>query len=329
MAMQRRESLTNQILSCARTTGRSQSLPFLVEDAQVLYRKLSTVAIDRGLETVAPATKMSSSMCVRVCVLIASFQSLVVICCQACNEVNFVHARMCVCVCTMKQHCLPSPFSCSPPSLLFSLPPSLPPSSSSSLPPPLLSPDQEKQPALQTGRPSVADFVDELTEVEQKVSGKTSPKSPKGGSGSQRSNITASTATIELDELMANLSKFEPSSSEATYSKPNKGVQKQKSAVDDLNSMLGSLQQDMTQRHGVDTAAKGLCAACSKPILAKMVNALGKQWHPEHFTCTSCDVELGQSTYYESNGRPYCEKDYHELYAPRCAYCNGPILDVS
>lgn len=198
-----------------------------------------------------------------------------------------------------------------------------------SLPPPLLSPDQEKQPALQTGRPSVADFVDELTEVEQKVSDKTSPKSPKGGSGSQRSNITASTATIELDELMANLSKFEPSSSEATYSKPNKGMQKQKSAVDDLNSMLGSLQQDMTQRHGVDTAAKGLCAACSKPILAKMVNALGKQWHPEHFTCASCDVELGQSTYYESNGRPYCEKDYHELYAPRCAYCNGPILDVS
>jgi len=188
--------------------------------------------------------------------------------------------------------------------------------------------DQEKQPAfLQTGRPSVADFVDELTEVEQKVSDKTSPKSPKGGSGSQRSNITASTATIELDELMANLSKFEPSSSEATYSKPNKGMQKQKSAVDDLNSMLGSLQQDMTQRHGVDTAAKGLCAACSKPILAKMVNALGRQWHPEHFTCASCDVELGQSTYYESNGRPYCEKDYHELYAPRCAYCNGPILD--
>ena len=175
----------------------------------------------------------------------------------------------------------------------------------------------------------MADFVDELTEVEQKVSDKSSPKSPKGGSGAQRSNITASTATIELDELMANLSKFEPSPLEATYSKPNKGMQKPKSAVDDLNSMLGSLQQDMTQRHGVDTAAKGHCAACSKPILAKMVNALGKQWHPEHFTCASCDVELGQTTYYESNGRPYCEKDYHELYAPRCAYCNGPILDVS
>ena len=72
----------------------------------------------------------------------------------------------------------------------------------------------------------------------------------------------------------------------------------------------------------------GVCAACNKPILAKVVNALGCQWHKEHFTCTQCDVELGSTTYYESNGRPYCEKDYHELYAPRCAYCNGPILEV-
>ena len=72
----------------------------------------------------------------------------------------------------------------------------------------------------------------------------------------------------------------------------------------------------------------GVCAACNKPILTKVVNALGCQWHKEHFTCAQCDVELGSSTYYESNGRPYCEKDYHELFAPRCAYCNGPILEV-
>ena len=72
----------------------------------------------------------------------------------------------------------------------------------------------------------------------------------------------------------------------------------------------------------------GVCAACNKPILTKVVNALGCQWHKEHFTCAQCDLELGSTTYYESNGRPYCEKDYHELFAPRCAYCNGPILEV-
>ena len=41
MAMQRRESLTNQILSCARTTGRSQSLPFLgIRKHPMLYSAL-------------------------------------------------------------------------------------------------------------------------------------------------------------------------------------------------------------------------------------------------------------------------------------------------
>ena len=185
-------------------------------------------------------------------------------------------------------------------------------------------------------RPSVGNLVDELTEVEEKIGGGQSAENesepPEIEGGSTRSKITASTATLELDELMQNLEKFEPPSSgnadggaEGSTNRP----QKPKSAMDDLSSMLTSLDQDMTTRHGVNTVAKGNCAACNKPILGKVVSALGRPWHPEHFTCASCEVELGQTTYYESNGRPYCEKDYHELYAPRCAYCNGPILDVS
>ena len=150
-----------------------------------------------------------------------------------------------------------------------------------------------------------------------------------GGTGNKR-NITASTATLELDELMQNLSKFEASNqSQGGGEGVNRGgSQKSKSAMDDLSSMLTSLDQDMTTRHGVNTMAKGVCAACNKPILNKVMKALGREWHPEHFTCACCDIELCHSTYYESNGRPYCEKDYNELYAPRCAYCNGPILEV-
>ena len=147
--------------------------------------------------------------------------------------------------------------------------------------------------------------------------------------GANRANITASTATMELDELMQNLSKFEPADAGAYSRIGGKGEGAPKSAMDDLSSMLGSLDQEMTHRHGVSTAAKGICAACNKQILAKVVNALNRQWHPEHFTCAVCDTELGQVTYYESDSKPYCEKDYHELFAPRCAYCNGPILEVS
>ena len=92
--------------------------------------------------------------------------------------------------------------------------------------------------------------------------------------------------------------------------------------------MLGTLQSDMT-RQGVSTTKKGECAACNKPIIGQVCTALGRTWHPEHFTCVTCEVPLGAANFFERDGRPFCERDYHEQFAPRCAYCSGPILDVS
>ncbi|KAK8400287.1 hypothetical protein O3P69_003177 [Scylla paramamosain] len=93
-----------------------------------------------------------------------------------------------------------------------------------------------------------------------------------------------------------------------------------------LDSMLGSLASHMTEQ-GVTTTQKGCCTACDKPIVGQVITALGKTWHPEHFTCTHCNQELGTKNFFERDGRPYCEQDYHDLFSPRCAYCNGPILD--
>ncbi|XP_061931202.1 paxillin isoform X11 [Apis cerana] len=90
--------------------------------------------------------------------------------------------------------------------------------------------------------------------------------------------------------------------------------------------MLGNLQADMS-RQGVNTTQKGCCSACEKPIVGQVITALGKTWHPEHFTCTHCNQELGTRNFFEREGHPYCEPDYHNLFSPRCAYCNGPILD--
>ena len=98
--------------------------------------------------------------------------------------------------------------------------------------------------------------------------------------------------------------------------------------MNQLDSMLGNLQSDMS-RQGVATVSKGVCAACSKPIVGQVCTALGRTWHPEHFTCAVCEVPLGTKTFFERDGKPYCEEDYHEQFAPRCAYCEGPILDVS
>ncbi|XP_075389442.1 paxillin isoform X3 [Tenrec ecaudatus] len=93
-----------------------------------------------------------------------------------------------------------------------------------------------------------------------------------------------------------------------------------------LDSMLGSLQSDLNKL-GVATVAKGVCGACKKPIAGQVVTAMGKTWHPEHFVCTHCQEEIGSRNFFERDGQPYCEKDYHNLFSPRCCYCNGPILD--
>ncbi|GIX73510.1 hypothetical protein CEXT_472121 [Caerostris extrusa] len=154
----------------------------------------------------------------------------------------------------------------------------------------------------------------------------------------------ASSATKELDDLMASLSDFkhlfyllqrtcpihtQPSKpAEAQYAKPNKvnksptGTSK---GVDQLDSMLGTLQSDMSKQ-GVNTSPKGHCTACNKPIVGQVVTALGKTWHKEHFVCGHCHQELGTKNFFERDGVPYCETDYHNIFSPKCAYCNAAIL---
>ncbi|XP_071849259.1 paxillin-like isoform X2 [Apostichopus japonicus] len=162
---------------------------------------------------------------------------------------------------------------------------------------------------------------------------------------------SASSATRELDDLMASLSDFQlsssspPKDSEPQYAQPMKGSQAppppqqvnmngQNAAPsqkpdqpggDQLDSMLGHLHSDVS-RQGVNTVAKGHCAACNKQIVGQIVTALGKTWHPEHFVCNHCQQELGMENFFERDEKAYCENDYHNLFSPRCAYCNGAIL---
>lgn len=116
--------------------------------------------------------------------------------------------------------------------------------------------------------------------------------------------------------------------SDSQYARPIQATQSQSAPPKpNLDSMLGNLQADMS-RQGVNTSQKGCCSACDKPIVGQVITALGKTWHPEHFTCAHCSQELGTRNFFEREGKPYCEPDYHNLFSPRCAYCNGPILDV-
>ncbi|XP_072238689.1 paxillin-like isoform X1 [Leuresthes tenuis] len=138
----------------------------------------------------------------------------------------------------------------------------------------------------------------------------------------QQARMSASSATRELDELMASLSDFKVQSNSQGKTSPTA----QPKPANKLDNMLGSLQTDLN-RLGVQTVAKGVCGACKKPIAGQVVTAMGRTWHPEHFVCTHCQDEIGSRNFFERDGLPYCEKDYHSLFSPRCHYCNGPILD--
>ena len=61
----------------------------------------------------------------------------------------------------------------------------------------------------------------------------------------------------------------------------------------------------------------------------KIIRALGKDWHPQCFTCTECAIPLKPDNFYEKNGKPYCENDFHRLFSPKCAGCLLPITDVN
>uniref|UniRef100_A0A8C8GLY6 Paxillin b n=1 Tax=Oncorhynchus tshawytscha TaxID=74940 RepID=A0A8C8GLY6_ONCTS len=173
--------------------------------------------------------------------------------------------------------------------------------------------------AVEEGRPTVESLLDELE-------GSLPTPSPSvlhnelDSSSQQQARMSASCATRELDELMASLSDFK------IMAQGKGGPGGPPTQVNKLDNMLGSLQSDL-HKLGVQTVAKGVCGACCKPIVGQVVTAMGRTWHPEHFVCTHCQEEIGSRNFFERDGAPYCEMDYHNLFSPRCHYCNGPILD--
>uniref|UniRef100_A0A5F9CQT5 LIM zinc finger domain containing 2 n=1 Tax=Oryctolagus cuniculus TaxID=9986 RepID=A0A5F9CQT5_RABIT len=56
-----------------------------------------------------------------------------------------------------------------------------------------------------------------------------------------------------------------------------------------------------------------ICGACRRPIEGRVVNALGKQWHVEHFVCAKCEKPFLGHRHYEKKGLAYCETHYNQL----------------
>jgi len=70
-----------------------------------------------------------------------------------------------------------------------------------------------------------------------------------------------------------------------------------------------------------------ICVKCGRAIRGPHISALNKKYHLDHFTCTVCDVVFQpNASYYEHDGKIYCQTHYAALFAQRCGGCHTPVL---
>lgn len=69
------------------------------------------------------------------------------------------------------------------------------------------------------------------------------------------------------------------------------------------------------------------CSKCTKPILDRILRAMGKAYHPRCFSCVVCNCCLdGVPFTVDATSQIHCIEDFHRKYAPRCSVCSEPIM---
>ena len=68
-----------------------------------------------------------------------------------------------------------------------------------------------------------------------------------------------------------------------------------------------------------------ICEKCKRPIDGRSVQACGFLYHPECLACTECNTPLTGNTFFEHDGKPYCNFHYYRLFGEVCESCQEVI----
>jgi hypothetical protein len=94
----------------------------------------------------------------------------------------------------------------------------------------------------------------------------------------------------------------------------------------ELNSKAREIKGELFCLKCQDKLEIAICAGCHTPIdQERIVYALGKQWHNEHFACAKCETPFNGSKHFEKKGLAYCETHYNQLFGNLCFECNKII----
>lgn len=94
----------------------------------------------------------------------------------------------------------------------------------------------------------------------------------------------------------------------------------------ELNSNAREVRGDLYCLKCHDKLDIPICSGCHTPIdQERIVYALGKTWHVEHFACAKCEIPFNGSKHYEKRGLAYCEAHYNQLFGNLCFVCNSTI----
>ncbi|CAB4398143.1 unnamed protein product [Rhizophagus irregularis] len=137
-----------------------------------------------------------------------------------------------------------------------------------------------------------------------------------------RSDINWNARYDEAQQKFPPLNKFEKDkelpSPPSSSSSPPPPLQN-KNAGEPLTSLPSNNRQTIRPTSSLH------CASCGKAISGHVLSAMGKKWHPDHFVCKKCGITLEHVAFFEKDGVPYCHLDFHELFSPKCGYCETPI----